>query len=273
MPSLLKSMDSPKKPEFALKSSTLLSPHPVAVTCRRYGIARSTYYRWKKKFNPRNLQSLEDRSRRPKKIRKPQWTSELVERVQRLREEFPFLGKGKLTVLLRREGFTASSSTVGRILRYLKTRGLLREEEKPRRVSATKSPRGNQRPHAQRKPKDYEVASPGDLIAIDTLDIRPLPGKVYKQFTAGDLVSRWAYSSLHSRATANLARVFLEELRKVPPFQCGPGGTGGSEFYGEFGSPRRNTVSSSSSFPQGLPYPWNGGTAQPDLPGGVLGAL
>jgi putative transposase len=141
-----------------------------------------------------------------------------VERVQRLREEFPFLGKGKLTVLLRREGFTASSSTVGRILRYLKTRGLLREEEKPRRVSATKSPRGNQRPHAQRKPKDYEVASPGDLIAIDTLDIRPLPGKVYKQFTAGDLILRWAYSSLHSRATANLARVFLEELLRKCPF-------------------------------------------------------
>jgi hypothetical protein len=32
-----------------------------------------------------------------------------VEGIQRLREEFPFLGKGKLTVLLRREGFTASS--------------------------------------------------------------------------------------------------------------------------------------------------------------------
>jgi hypothetical protein len=30
-----------KKGGFALKSSTLLSPHPVAVTCRRYGIARS----------------------------------------------------------------------------------------------------------------------------------------------------------------------------------------------------------------------------------------
>jgi transposase len=262
-----------KKARIRLEVLDFAKTHPVAVTCRRYGIARSTYYRWKKKFNPRNLQSLEDRSRRPKKIRKPQWTSELVERVQRLREEFPFLGKGKLTVLLRREGFTASSSTVGRILRYLKTRGLLREGEKPRKVSFTKSPRGNQRPHAQRKPKDYEVASPGDLIAIDTLDIRPLPGKVYKQFTAGDLISRWAYSSLHLRATANLARVFLEELRKAPPFQCGPGGTGGSEFYGEFEGPRRNTVSSSSSFLQDLPYPWNGGTAQPDLPGGVLSTL
>lgn len=149
-----------KKARIRLEVLDFAKTHPVAVTCRRYGIARSTYYRWKKKFNPRNLQSLEDRSRRPKKIRKPQWASELVERVQRLREEFPFLGKGKLTVLLRREGFTASSSTVGRILRYLKTRGLLREEEKPRRVSATKSPRGNQRPHAQRKPKDSEGGIP-----------------------------------------------------------------------------------------------------------------
>ncbi|WP_427365496.1 helix-turn-helix domain-containing protein [Candidatus Caldatribacterium saccharofermentans] len=132
-----------KKARIRLEILDFAKTHPVAVTCRRYGIARSTYYRWKKKFNPRNLQSPEGRSRRPKKVRKPQWTSELVEGIQRLREEFPFLGKGKLTVLLRREGFTASSSTVGRILRYLKTRGLLKEGEKPRRVSATKSPRGN----------------------------------------------------------------------------------------------------------------------------------
>jgi hypothetical protein len=29
---------------------------------------------------------------------------------------------------------------------------------------------------------------------------------------AGDLIARWAYSSLHLRATASLARVFLKEL-------------------------------------------------------------
>jgi len=81
-------MDSPKREGFALKSSTLLSPPPCGRHLRKIGIARSTYYRWKKKFNPRNLQGLEDRSRRPRKIRKPCWTPELVERVQRLREEF-----------------------------------------------------------------------------------------------------------------------------------------------------------------------------------------
>jgi len=45
--------------------------------------------------------------------------------------------KAKLTILLRKEGFTVSSSTVGRILRYLKTRGLLKEGGKPRKVAAT----------------------------------------------------------------------------------------------------------------------------------------
>lgn len=116
-----------------------------------------------KRQETRNLKSPRDRSRRPGEVGKPQWTPELVEGIQRLREEFPFLGKGKLTVLLRKEGFTASSSTVGRILKSLKARGLLREGEKPRKVSVTGNRRGHQRPHAQRKPKDYEVESPGIL--------------------------------------------------------------------------------------------------------------
>jgi len=56
-----------KKARIRLEVLDFAKTHPVAVTCRRYGIARSTYYRWKKKFNPRNLQSLEDRSRSPKR--------------------------------------------------------------------------------------------------------------------------------------------------------------------------------------------------------------
>jgi transposase InsO family protein len=52
---------------------------------------------------------------------------------------------------------------------------------------------------------------------------------------AGDLIARWAYSSLHSRATANLARVFLEELLRKCPFPVRAIQVdGGSEFYGEF---------------------------------------
>ncbi|WP_427366320.1 hypothetical protein [Candidatus Caldatribacterium saccharofermentans] len=196
-----------------------------------------------------------------------------MEGIQRLREEFPFLGKGKLTVLLRREGFTASSSTVGRILRYLKTRGLLREGEKPRRVSATKSPRGNQRPHAQRKPQDSEVVSPG-ILPPSTL------------WTSVPFLERCIGNSCRRSRLAvglflppcssheNLPRVFLEELLRKCPFPVRAIQVdGGSEFYGEFEDPRRNTVSSSSSFLQGLQSSmgwWNGSTGPS---GRVLPAL
>ena len=35
------------------------------------------------------------------------------------------------------------------------------------------------RPYAIRKPKQYAVSRPGDLVEVDTLDVRPLPGVGY----------------------------------------------------------------------------------------------
>ena len=77
----------------SLKSSTALKVHPVAITCERLNSPERSF-RWKKKRNPEKPQSPEGRSRRPKKIRKPQWTPELVEGIQRLQEEFLLLRKG-----------------------------------------------------------------------------------------------------------------------------------------------------------------------------------
>jgi len=220
-----------KEAKVRLKFLEFARTHPVSVTCRRFGISRSTYYRWKKRFDPRNLRSLEDRSRRPKRIRKPAWSVELIERVRELREEYPRWGKAKLVVLLRREGFEVSESTVGRILRYLKRRGVLKEPV--RKVKA----RGvaKKRIYATRKPKEYRVEKPGDMIQIDTLDVRPEPGCVYKQFSAGDVVSKWGFADVRSAATAFLAKEFLEELIKECPFEIKAIQVdGGSEFYADF---------------------------------------
>ena len=205
--------------------------HPVSVTCRRFGISRATYYRWKKRFDPRNLRSLENRSRRPKKIRKPKWSVELIERVRTLREEYPGWGKAKIAVLIRREGFNVSESTVGRIIAYLKRRGVLREPV--RKVKSRKTVR--KRMYAVRKPKGYEVKKPGGLIQIDTKDVRPEPGTIYKQFSAKDVVSKWAHTDVRTAATASLAREFLRELVSIAPFKIRAIQVdGGSEFCAEF---------------------------------------
>ena len=91
------------------------------------------------------------------------------------------------------------------------------------------------RPFAIRKPKDYEVTQPGDLVQLDTLDIRPLPGVVLKHFTARDIISRWDVVEVYSRATAHTAARFLDKLERCMPFSLRAIQVdGGSEFEAVF---------------------------------------
>lgn len=77
--------------------------HNARLTCCYFGISRQTFYRWKRRYNPHHLESLEDRPRRPKHVRQPTASPELVAAVLKLREEYPRWGKDKLVVLLRRK--------------------------------------------------------------------------------------------------------------------------------------------------------------------------
>ena len=185
------------------------------LTCRHFDISPQTFYRWKRRYNRKVLTSLEDRSHRPCHVRQPTYSVELVEAVLRLREEYPRWGKDKLVVLLKERGISCSASTVGRIIRRLKERGVLREPV-PNHISARK--RQRQRPYAIRKPKEYGISLVGDLVQLDTLDVRPLPGVLLKHFTAHDVISRWNTVSVYSRATANTAADFLDALEKRMPF-------------------------------------------------------
>jgi len=206
--------------------------HNARLTCRYFGISSQTFYRWKRRYNPRHLQSLEDRSHRPRHVRQPTYSTELVQAVLKLREEYPRWGKDKLVVLLREKGFSCSASTVGRIIGKLKKRGVLKEPV-PNHISARK--RQRQRPYAIRKPKDYGISLVGDLVQLDTLDLRPLPGVLLKHFTAHDVVSRWNTVSVYSRATATTATDFLDTLGKRMPFPVKAIQVdGGSEFEAVF---------------------------------------
>jgi len=121
---------------------------------------------------------------------------------------------------------------VGRILYRLKARGVLIE---PVRNHVSAHRRGLRRPYGIRKPKGYEVKDPGDLIQLDTLDIRPLPSVVIKHFTAHDVLSRWNVLEVHSRATASTAAHFLNNLQERMPFPIRAIQVdGGSEFEAVF---------------------------------------
>lgn len=204
----------------------------VSRTARHFGYSRPTVYRWLARFERNRLETLEDHGSAPRRRRRPTWTLEQLRAVKAIRERYPRWGKDKLRILLRRAGILLSTSMVGRILRRLTAAGDLRG---PRRRRMSVHQRRWRRPYAIRTPADWAVTRPGDLVQLDTLDIRPLSDQVWKQFTARDVVSRWDTVELGRRATAVAAAAVLDRLAERMPFPIRAISIdNGSEFMAEF---------------------------------------
>jgi len=200
--------------------------------CIHFDISPQTFYRWKRRYQPDKLQTLENHSHQPRHVRQPTWSSELSSTVLKLREENQRWGKEKLTLLLKERGFHVSVSMVGRILTRLKARGILKEVN-ANPISTRK--RQRKRPYAIRKPKEYPIKSSGDLVQVDSMDVRPLPGIILKHFTAHDVVSKWNVLNIYANATANNASNFIDAIQDRMPFPIRALQVdGGSEFQSVF---------------------------------------
>ena len=55
-------------------------------TCRYFGISAKTFYRWKGGFDPYDLRTLEEESRRSHRVRQPQTPLDIVDEIRKLRE-------------------------------------------------------------------------------------------------------------------------------------------------------------------------------------------
>ena len=203
-------------------------------TCRYFGISAQTFYRWKSRFDPYDLRTLEEESRRPAAVRQPETPLRVIERIMALREEHPRWSRDKLAVLLEREGVKISGSTVGRVMARLKARGLLVEPASIRQAKLARKRRRKPR-YAVRRPKGYKVQAPGDLVQVDTLHVRLLPNELRIQFRAHDVISKRAGLKAYRRLTSGAAAEFLHHLKMKFPFRIKAIQIdGGSEFMDEF---------------------------------------
>jgi len=64
------------------------------LTCRYFGISPQTFYRWKRRFDPYDLRTLEEESRRPLHVRQSQTPGAVRERILQLSKEYPRRGSG-----------------------------------------------------------------------------------------------------------------------------------------------------------------------------------
>jgi transposase InsO family protein len=204
------------------------------LTCRYFGITAQTFYRWKRRFDPYDLTTLEEISRRPHHVRHARTPEKTVERIRQLREQYPRWGKEKLAVLLRREGISICGATVGRVMARLRARGLLVEPENVRQAKLARRRRRKPR-YAVRKPRSYQVKGPGDLVEVDTLRIFLCPKEIRFQFSARDVLIRFDGIRAYKHQTSTAAADFLHYLRKKFPYPIKAIQIdGGSEFKDQF---------------------------------------
>jgi transposase InsO family protein len=181
-------------------------------TARHFDISRETFYRWWRRYDPRRLTTLEDdrRTRRPRRVRQPDTPPELQAAIRRAREAHPRWGKRPLTIVLRREGWRVSTSTVGRTLARLRAQGQLREPAVV--VAQVRRQKGRvRRPYAKRKPWGYVPRRPGDLVQVDTTTITLFPAVRRVHFTARDMVSRKDVLAAYKVGNSSAAAHFLRE--------------------------------------------------------------
>jgi transposase InsO family protein len=161
----------------------------ASLTCRHFGIGRSLFYKWKKRYGLHGPKGLEDTSKRPSRVRTPMTPTPHVDLIRTLRRAHPEYSKYKLRVILERDhDVTISHSTIGRVIKRFQL--FFERPVKPKGV--------RYRVARKRLPKELKGTRPGELVEVDVKHI-PLFGDKRYAFVTIDRATR--RTSIHVATT------------------------------------------------------------------------
>jgi hypothetical protein len=149
----------------------------VNLTCRRFGIYRSYFYRWKARYNGHNLLSLENRPTVPKRKREPEYPRSLVSAVRKIREENPTYSAKKIRPILLRtmaEADVPCAATLGRLIS--RNSLFFRADTKQHKKRSNSAKKAHER---QRKPYNLKADGAGEIIEFDMKHINLFGKKLY----------------------------------------------------------------------------------------------
>ena len=193
----------------------------VTKTCREFNVPRSTFYRWKQKYDNEGRSGLY--RKKPVAYSHPRKTlPEVVEKILEIRTEYQ-IGALRIKYYLERyHGVRISESTVTRIL---KAHGLSRlPKTAPRRALHTKR---------------YAKKVPGHHVQVDVkfLQLKNREGKTVKryQYTAIDDATRIRALEIFPKHNQDCAIKFMDYIIEKFPFRISTVRTDrGHEFHSPF---------------------------------------
>ncbi len=193
----------------------------VARVCRRFGISRKSFYKWKRRHVEHGDAGLCDRPRTPH--RSPRATArEVVSKILYLRQHYHF-GPGRIAAYLHR--FHRIKIATSSVHRILARHGM-------RRLPANQK----HQPHGKRWQR-YEKPQPGHRLQLDVKFLERIPGtrrRLY-QFTAIDDCTRIRVLKVFDACNQRAAIAFIDEVLRRLPFRVHVVQTdNGAEFQSQF---------------------------------------
>jgi putative transposase len=184
----------------------------ASLTCRYFGISRDTFYRWKERFNPRNLQSLEfdTKTRRPKHVREmttPLW---IQKRIYDIRSDDLEKSKYEIQAELRDEGVIVGRKCIQKVIN---------RNPELANIQYRKKVKARKRRHIARMKAEVVLRDKdlGSLVQMDTKYFYVLGRKFYL-FTAIDCKSRYGFLYCYRTISSMSGKDFLGRVKKYFPF-------------------------------------------------------
>ena len=241
--SLLKDHPQREVIKKRLKTINFYEKYGEKATREAFCVARSTVFLWKKKLKEEKgrLTALAPASKAPHRRRKRQINPTIIKFIKDYRKKHPGVGKeaiksGLDQYLKEKSLGTISESTIGRLLKDLKEKGLILDNPNGLtfRADTSKFYKKKNKRRKKKRRGSYRPQKPGDLLQMDTIVIFHNEIKRYI-LTAIDLKTGFAFAYTYENHSSRSAVDFMKKLKKAAPFSIKRIQTdNGSEFEKDF---------------------------------------
>jgi len=220
-------LDNPAKDaiEKRVEIIKFFNDYGAEATKRAFGKSRSTIFLWKQKLKSKNgkLSALAPGNKAPIHRRQRLVHPFIEDFIIKYRNDHPGIDKLTIAPILanacKQSGIKpVSPSTIGRIIRDLKTRGRLPKRNKLTYNAAwDKLSLRAKKPRKKLRRKDFYPQQPGDLVQMDTISVFTDGIKRYI-CTALDIRTRFAFAYTYKTHSSAHASDFLDKFLRVVPF-------------------------------------------------------
>ncbi len=177
------------------------------LTCRHFGIAPKTFYKWFDRFDNVNLRLLENASKAPKNTRKKEYTGEQYLRVIELRKQYIRYGKMKLLKLYQGKYPDDQKITSWKIQCIIERAKIYYHPEKQARINRKRTLSQKRKKITELKMKKIK----GFLLCLDTITLYWMGKKRYI-ITAIDKWTKVAFARMYTTHSSYNSRDFIYRL-------------------------------------------------------------